>query len=81
MVFVHACFGHGHSDSTYPLAKQPKTRLQFWLPRLEGSALRDPEVQRILAVNGRKNCTTRGFPLWDMAALRDMFLGFANEID
>lgn len=40
-VFVHGCFWHRHSDPACKLARLPKSRLEFWQPKLEGNAERD----------------------------------------
>ena len=40
-VFVHGCFWHRHPDPDCRLARLPKTRLDFWLPKLEGNRARD----------------------------------------
>jgi DNA mismatch endonuclease (patch repair protein) len=41
VVFVHGCFWHQHPDPTCKLARLPKSRLDFWQPKLEGNAERD----------------------------------------
>jgi DNA mismatch endonuclease (patch repair protein) len=40
-VFVHGCFWHRHPDPDCKLARLPKTRLDFWIPKLEGNRARD----------------------------------------
>lgn len=40
-IFVHGCFWHRHPDPACKLARLPKTRLDFWLPKLEGNRRRD----------------------------------------
>jgi DNA mismatch endonuclease (patch repair protein) len=40
-VFVHGCFFHRHPDPSCQLARLPKSRLDFWLPKLEGNRARD----------------------------------------
>ncbi|MBN9680923.1 MULTISPECIES: very short patch repair endonuclease [unclassified Corallococcus] len=40
-IFVHGCFWHRHPDPTCPLARLPKSRLDFWLPKLESNRERD----------------------------------------
>jgi len=47
-IFVHGCFWHRHPDSKCPLARLPKSRLDFWLPKLEANRARDLEKQRQL---------------------------------
>lgn len=41
-IFVHGCFWHQHGGCS--LARKPKTRLEYWLPKLERNAARDHEV-------------------------------------
>jgi DNA mismatch endonuclease (patch repair protein) len=40
-VFVHGCFGHQHPVPSCKLARMPKSKLQFWRPKLEGNRRRD----------------------------------------
>ncbi len=39
VIFVHGCFWHRHKNCR--LARLPKSRLDYWLPKLEGNAKRD----------------------------------------
>jgi DNA mismatch endonuclease (patch repair protein) len=39
VVFVHGCFWHRHAGCA--LARLPKTRQEFWLPKLTANAARD----------------------------------------
>ena len=41
VIFVHGCFWHRHEDSDCKLARLPKSRLDFWLPKLEANKERD----------------------------------------
>lgn len=41
VVFVHGCFWHRHPDPECRLARMPKSRLDFWIPKLEGNRNRD----------------------------------------
>ena len=41
VVFVHGCFWHRHPDPACKLARLPKSRLDFWPPKLEGNRARD----------------------------------------
>lgn len=43
VIFVHGCFWHRHNDSACKLSRLPKSRLDFWLPKLERNAERDAE--------------------------------------
>ena len=40
-IFVHGCFWHRHPDPTCRLARIPKSRQDFWVPKLEANRLRD----------------------------------------
>lgn len=50
VVFVHGCFWHRHVGCT--LGRLPKSRLEFWLPKLEANVARDKEVERKLIDGG-----------------------------
>ncbi len=41
VIFVHGCFWHRHPDQACRLARLPKSRLDFWGPKLETNRKRD----------------------------------------
>lgn len=41
VIFVHGCFWHRHGHPRCRLARLPKSRLEFWLPKLESNRHRD----------------------------------------
>lgn len=41
VIFIHGCFWHRHPDSKCKLARLPKSRLDFWKPKLDGNRQRD----------------------------------------
>lgn len=45
LIFVHGCFWHRHYDSACKLARLPKSREEFWMPKLEANAQRDRKNQ------------------------------------
>ena len=47
VIFVHGCFWHRHGESC-PLTRWPKSRLEFWRPKLEGNQERDRRNEREL---------------------------------
>ncbi len=47
-IFVHGCFWHRHADSNCALARLPKSRQEFWTPKLERNRQRDLENQKAL---------------------------------
>jgi len=48
VVFVNGCFWHQHSQAVCPLSRRPKSRLEYWGPKLERNRKRDTENQRKL---------------------------------
>lgn len=46
IVFVHGCFWHQHVGCK--LAKQPKTRTEYWTPKLKRNVQRDGVIVRAL---------------------------------
>jgi DNA mismatch endonuclease (patch repair protein) len=40
-IFIHGCFWHRHPDPNCRLARLPKSRQEFWLPKLTGNRERD----------------------------------------
>lgn len=49
-LFVHGCFWHRHEGCS--AARLPKSRLEFWLPKLEGNVARDRKQQLALKALG-----------------------------
>ena len=45
VIFVHGCFWHQHADPACRLARMPKSRLEFWKPKLEANRNRDFQNQ------------------------------------
>lgn len=48
IIFVHGCFWHRHDDPSCRLARLPKSKLDFWLPKLNANKIRDLEAVRAL---------------------------------
>ena len=46
VIFMHGCFWHRHPGCK--LARMPKSKLDFWRPKLEGNRKRDLQNQEIL---------------------------------
>ncbi len=49
VIFVHGCFWHGH-DCRY--GKLPKSRLEYWLPKIAANRVRDRKQTCCLRRNG-----------------------------
>jgi DNA mismatch endonuclease, patch repair protein len=54
-IFVHGCFWHRHGGCA--LARLPKSRVDFWVPKLEGNRRRDQRTKRALTKRGWKVLT------------------------
>lgn len=50
VIFVHGCFWHRHGSARCRLARLPKSRLEFWVPKLEGNRQRD--LRNLTALRG-----------------------------
>lgn len=51
-LFVHGCFWHQHPDPNCKLSRMPKSKLDFWRPKLEGNRLRDEKTRSALEARG-----------------------------
>lgn len=60
VIFVHGCFWHQHPDPSCKLSRVPKSRPEFWLPKLEGNRARD---ERVLAELDRRGW--RVLAIWE----------------
>lgn len=52
VIFVHGCYWHRHPDAGCKLARLPKSRLDFWAPKLEANAQRDARHVAALEADG-----------------------------
>lgn len=50
VIFVHGCFWHRHAGCKN--CRLPKSKLDFWQPKLEGNRLRDEANQKKLRESG-----------------------------
>lgn len=51
VIFVHGCFWHQHSG-TCKISRVPKSRLDYWIPKLERTKQRDIENEAKLRESG-----------------------------
>ncbi len=70
-IFVHGCFWHRHPDPRCRLARLPKSRLDFWIPKLEANRTRDVRNAEALRDLGWQVLTLWECELKDGDALRD----------
>lgn len=80
VIFVHGCFWHRHPDPSCRLVRMPKSRQEFWGPKLEGNRARDQRNVAALEAKGWQSlvvweCETTG----DREALADKLRGFLDR--
>ena len=66
-IFVHGCFWHRHENCA--ISRMPKSRLDFWEPKLEGNRQRDEKNRRALVREGWKVLTIWECELKNMTRL------------
>lgn len=77
VIFVHGCYWHRHDC---PNGKRlPKTRLDFWLPKLEGNRLRDVKNQEKLVQMGWKVLILWECMLKDKISLQEKIRCFLTD--
>lgn len=81
VIFVHGCFWHRHPDSKCKLARMPKSRLDFWRPKLEGNRDRDLRHQRRLSELGWKFLVAWECELGDSEQLENRMRAFLADGD
>ena len=69
-IFVHGCFWHRHADVSCRLARLPKSRLDFWLPKLNANRERDKARVAELTHAGWKVLVVWECQIRDLAGLR-----------
>lgn len=77
VIFVHGCFWHRHRGCKH--ARMPKSRLEFWVPKLEGNAQRDARDVRALRRLGWSVMTIWERQLRDMTRLENRIRRFLDE--
>ena len=80
-IFVHGCFWHRHPDAGCALARMPKSRLDFWQPKLEGNRTRDVRHQSELDALGWRYLIVWECELRDKEQFRNILLAFLAEGD
>ena len=74
VIFVHGCFWHQHIGCR--LARQPKSRQEYWLPKLARNIERDRFAQDQLQAFGWRVLTVWECETKDEDSLRQKLVGF-----
>lgn len=78
-IFVHGCFWHAHGCR---IGRPPKSRPEFWTPKLERNRVRDEEKRQALQLAGWSVLTLWQCEIKDRTALEGelrAFLGPASK--
>jgi len=78
IIFVHGCFWHRHPDPACKLARLPKSRLDFWLPKLEANRERDVRNESALAEAGWRSMVVWECELRDREQLQNRLQAFLD---
>ena len=65
-IFVHGCFWHGHGCR---IGQPPKSRLDYWTPKIAANRVRDDRKQTALAAAGWRSLVVWQCELKDTEAL------------
>lgn len=76
VIFVHGCFWHRHDGC--PLARMPKSKLEFWKPKLEGNKKRDKRNIETLRSSGWQVLVLWECQLKEMSKLENMIKQFLD---
>ncbi len=79
VIFVHGCFWHRHPSRRCPLARLPKSRLEFWLPKLEQNRVRDKKKQAELRRLGWRMLVIWECELRDLNKLTSRIIDFLDR--
>lgn len=79
VIFVHGCFWHRHKSVHCKLSRLPKSRLSFWLPKLESNRLRDQRNLRLLRSGGWKILVVWECQLRDTERIRNKLMRFLED--
>ena len=78
-IFVHGCFWHRHDDPSCKLARMPKSKLDFWMPKLEGNRERDARHQSELDALGWRWMVAWECQLRQREQLTNKLIAFLKE--
>jgi DNA mismatch endonuclease (patch repair protein) len=81
LIFVHGCFWHRHEDPACKLARLPKSRLDFWLPKLNANRERDKRLRNRLFKEGWRILVVWECELRDKEQLRNKLVRFLEGED
>ena len=78
VVFVHGCFWHQHPDPACVDARLPKSRREYWVPKLERNQQRDAENATALSNEGWQYLIVWECQLKDIDRLTKAIMSFLD---
>ena len=83
VIFVHGCFWHQHEDPACADGRMPKSRLNYWVPKLTRNRQRDKENEAALKAAGWDvlvvwECEVEKFPPEELISKLIFFLEQEN---
>lgn len=76
VIFVHGCFWHQHKNPSCADSRLPKSRLEYWLPKLQRNVERDAETMQCLQQLGWSALVIWECETKNMAELTDRLKSF-----
>jgi DNA mismatch endonuclease, patch repair protein len=77
VIFVHGCFWHMHPNC--PKGRPPKSKLDYWVPKLEENRRRDLRNERELRKKGWRILVVWQCELKDIEKLKRRILNFLDK--
>lgn len=78
-IFVHGCFWHQHDDPNCKDGRLPKSRLAYWIPKLERNISRDKTNLEKLEAHGWKTLVVWECETKDVSALQARISSFLDD--
>jgi len=75
-LFVHGCFWHGHGCR---IGQLPKSRLDYWQPKIEANRDRDRHKEAALIAKGWRVAVVWQCELADLDSLRDQLIRLLDQ--
>lgn len=79
VIFVHGCFWRRHPDPVCKLARMPRSRLDFWQPKLQGNRERDLRHQSELDALGWQVLIVWECQMRNMEQLQNILRAFLSD--
>lgn len=79
VIFVHGCFWHQHADTNCLDGRLPRTRQEYWVPKLERNVARDRRNISALENAGWRVCVVWECEMKDLTTLEKKLRDFLDR--